>query len=422
MSIRRNTFWNLAGTGLPLLIGVITIPYLVRKTSIESFGILTLVWALIGYFSLFDFGLGRALTQQVSSVRSEGSHAQLPSLVKTGLWFTVATGTLGALALLAISDQLAYDWLKVSAPLQLDAYHALLIAAAGIPLTTVTTGMRGILEGYEDFKAVNLLRMVLGTANFGLPALSVMWVSTSLTSMVVSLVCARVVVALVHFWLIYKRLPAGWLSSHLDTSNLRILLSFGAWITVSNVVGPLMVTADRFVISSVVGAGIVAYYTVPHEGLSRILILPASLTSALFPRMAFVFTNNVAEARRLYKRSLLLITLVLVPICILVALVSKWVLTIWLGGEFASQSWLVACFLAAGVMFNGIAFAPFAAIQATGDARSTAYLHLIELTLYIPFLFACLHFYGIVGAAIAWSLRAGMDLVALLVIAKNKGL
>jgi O-antigen/teichoic acid export membrane protein len=422
MSLKRNTLWNLAGAGLPLLIGIVTIPYLITILGIEAFGVLTLIWALIGYFSLFDFGLGRALTQQVAKARSEGLLAELPSLVKTGLWFTVATGLAGGLVLATLSDQLAYSWLKVSPSLQTSAYHALLIAAIGIPFTTVTSGLRGILEAYEDFKVVNLMRIVLGAANFGLPALSAIWFGPSLALMVVSLVCARVLVGLAHLWLTHQKLPAGWISGYYETSRLRTLLSFGAWMTVSNVVGPLMVTADRFVISSVLGANMVAYYTVPYEGLSRVLILPAALTSALFPRLAFVMSNNAAESRRLYKRCLLLVAFTLVPICVLIAAGSKFGLTIWLGEEFAEKSWIIANILVAGVMLNGIASVPFAVIQASGDARTTAYLHLIELAIYIPTLFICLHYFGLVGAAITWSVRTGFDLLALLIIARRKGL
>ena len=85
MSLKRNTIWNLIGTGLPFLLGAVTIPYLVKHLGIEGFGILTLVWALIGYFSLFDFGLGRALTQQVSTCIASNDRSKLPHLVKSGL-------------------------------------------------------------------------------------------------------------------------------------------------------------------------------------------------------------------------------------------------------------------------------------------------------------------------------------------------
>lgn len=420
MSLKRNTLWNLAGTGLPLLIGAVTIPYLIGKIGIEAFGVLTLVWALIGYFSLFDFGLGRALTQQVAVARSAGLHAQLPSLVKTGLRFTTATGVAGGLILAAFANQLALHWLNVSVPLQPSTRQALLIAATGIPLTTVTTGLRGILEAYENFKVVNLLRIGLGAANFGLPALSVMFIGGSLAWIVTSLIAARAVVLLAHVWLVYQEMPAGWASARFSKENMRGLLSFGIWMTVSNIIGPLMVTADRFVISAVLGASVVAYYTVPFDVLTRVLVVPGALTSALFPRLAAVMTTDVAEAKRLYQKSLKTIIAVLIPICLLIAVGSKWGMTLWLGQEFAEHSWTIVCVMAAGVLLNGIAYVPFAAIQAAGDARATAFLHIFELMLYLPLLFLSLKMYGLVGAAVAWSARVCIDLIVLLIFSKTK--
>ena len=419
MSLRRNTLWNLAGAGLPLLLGAVTIPYLIRMTGVEAFGVLTLVWVLIGYFSLFDFGLGRALTQQVAAARSAGFHAQLPSLVKTGLWFTAGMGVLGGLILAALANQLALHWLKVSVPLQSSTHQALLIAAIGIPLTTVTTGLRGVLEAYEDFKVVNLLRMGLGAANFGLPALSVMFVGNSLAWMVAGLIAARAIVLLAHLWLVHQKLPTGWASARFNNENMRSLFSFGIWMTVSNIIGPLMVTADRFIISAVLGASVVAYYTVPFEVLLRVLVVPGALTAALFPRLAAIINTDNDEAKRLYKNCLKIITAVLVPTFVVIALGSKWGMTLWLGHDFAEHSWRIVAVMALGLMLNGIAHVPFAAIQAKGDARTTAWLHIFELLFYIPLLFFCLKHAGLMGAAVAWTTRAFFDLVALLLLVKR---
>lgn len=92
MSLKVNTVWNLLGTGLPLLVGLFTIPFLITRIGVEAFGILTLVWALIGYFSLFDFGLGRALTQQVASRLAARQPDQIPALLTSGLLFTGLAG------------------------------------------------------------------------------------------------------------------------------------------------------------------------------------------------------------------------------------------------------------------------------------------------------------------------------------------
>ncbi|WP_348683260.1 flippase [Acidovorax soli] len=422
MSLKRNTIWNLAGAGLPLLLGAVTIPYLIKNIGVEAFGILTLVWALIGYFSLFDFGLGRALTQQVAAMLSARQYMQLPNLIKTGLWFTAVTGIIGGMILAALADQLAIHWLKVSVLLQPSTQKALIVAAIGIPLTTMTTGLRGILEAYEDFKVVNLLRIGLGAANFGLPALSVMFIGNSLIWMVVSLIAARAIVFFAHGWLVYRKLSDDWRASRFNKSTMRNLLSFSLWMTVSNIVSPLMVSADRFVISTVLGASMVAYYTVPFEVLIRILIVPGALTSVLFPRLAAVMATDWPEAKRLYRKSLKIIALALFPICILIALTSKWTMALWLGRDFSEISWPIVSIMAVGVLLNGLASLPFAAIQATGDARTTACLHILELAIYIPALFFCLKFFGLIGAAIAWSLRVGVDLIVLLICAKRRKL
>jgi len=55
-SLVGNTLWNLAGTLLPLLVGLVAVPLLLRSLGIERFGMLSLIWMLTGYFGLLDSG------------------------------------------------------------------------------------------------------------------------------------------------------------------------------------------------------------------------------------------------------------------------------------------------------------------------------------------------------------------------------
>jgi len=57
--LARNVLWNLLGTGAPLLVAIVVIPVLIEGLGIERFGVLTIAWMVVGYFSLFDLGLGR---------------------------------------------------------------------------------------------------------------------------------------------------------------------------------------------------------------------------------------------------------------------------------------------------------------------------------------------------------------------------
>ena len=57
--LARNTLLNLAGQVIPLLVGLATIPYVVKGLGNEGFGILSIAWVLLGYFTLSELGLGR---------------------------------------------------------------------------------------------------------------------------------------------------------------------------------------------------------------------------------------------------------------------------------------------------------------------------------------------------------------------------
>ena len=48
------------GSLIPMVVALVAIPIMLEKLGLERFGLLTLAWLIVGYFSLFDFGLGRA--------------------------------------------------------------------------------------------------------------------------------------------------------------------------------------------------------------------------------------------------------------------------------------------------------------------------------------------------------------------------
>ena len=67
----RHTLFNLVGLGAPLFVALVSIPMLLQELGVPRFGLLTLIWAVVSYFSLFDLGLGRALTQSLARILAQ---------------------------------------------------------------------------------------------------------------------------------------------------------------------------------------------------------------------------------------------------------------------------------------------------------------------------------------------------------------
>lgn len=420
MNIKINTFWNLFGSILPLIVGILVIPMLIKHAGLESFGVLTLIWALIGYFSFFEFGIGRALTQRIAYKLARKDGNEIVYQVRAGLLFALMAGIIGGMVVASLAEPLALRWLKISEPLQEASRQSFLIAAFGIPLATLTGAMKGVVEGFEEFAEINIIRVFLGMANFGFPLFAVILLESSIQAMVVSLIVARILAMGAHLWLMFKKINWRTLAStKVRANDFRDLLKFGLGITVSNIVSPLMTAADRFFISASLGAAVVPSYTVPSEAIQRILIIPGAFAGALYPR----FSSEKFEKRRtaLYRRSIILTILLMLIICVPVGLAAKAWLTLWVGEDLALKSWMVALVLSIGMIFNGIAQIPYASVQARGDSRSTATLHLIEALFFLPILYFAIREMGVVGAALAWSIRALIDLMLLIYIESRHG-
>lgn len=406
--LTRNAMWNLLGSGLPLLVGLIAIPPLIHGLGTEGFGILSIAWLIIGYFSLFDLGLGRALTQVVAEKVGAEQLDSIPALTWTALILMVVLGIIGGLVMAELSPWIVQRALKISAHLQYDTLRSFYMLALSIPIVISTAGLRGILEAYQRFDLVNAIRIPMGLFTF-LGPLLILPFSKNLFPIVTLLIIGRAVVWVAHLVLCLRVVPALRYNVRVDRTLIKPLLHIGGWMTVSNIIGPLMVYFDRFLIGAVVSVAAVAYYATPYEIVTKLWIVPSALAGVLFPAFSAALIQDRAYAVRLLERSVNHVFLILFPLSLVIVTFAYEGLHLWVGREFAANSSFVLKWLSVGVFINSLAHTPFAMVQGAGRSDLSAKTHIIELPFYLLALWWLLSIYGIQGAAVAWVVRVSVD-------------
>jgi len=93
--IAKNTIFNLTGQILPMVAGVVTIPFIVRGLGAAEYGILSIAMMLLGYFNIFDLGLSRATVKFVAENLDPENVHKVPELVWTSLSLLVGLGIIG---------------------------------------------------------------------------------------------------------------------------------------------------------------------------------------------------------------------------------------------------------------------------------------------------------------------------------------
>jgi O-antigen/teichoic acid export membrane protein len=375
------------------------------------FGVLTLVWMLVGYFCIFDLGLGRALTRMAAERLGAGRDDEVPGLFWTSLVMMIGIGSAGSALLAVVAPWLVNDVLTIEPELRAEALTSFRIVCLGLPVVITTMGLIGMLEAQHRFALINLVRVPMGAFTF-LGPVCVLPFSRSLPAVVAVLIAGRVIEWLVYFVSCLAVVP-GLGRPRFHRCLVGPLLGFGGWMTVSTIAMPVMVHIDRFLIGSVVSVAAAAFYATPAEIVVKLLIFPRALVSVLFPSFSAHLQREPAATARLYSRSIKYLLLACFPLALGVVALAYEGLLVWLGPVYAARSAPVMRWLAAGIFVYSLAYVPYSLIQGAGYPRMTALLHLAELPLYLLVAPMLIRRAGIVGAAAAWFIRVNIETVVM---------
>lgn len=411
--IARNTFWNIVGLCTPILVAIFCMPPMIRGLGTDQFGLLSLVWMLVGYFTIFDMGIGRALTRIAAERIGQGREQDLPALFWTSCVIMFVLGLVATAIVWVIAPWLATSALRVPVEMQAETLKSFRVVALSLPVVVMTAGMIGMLEARQRFGLINLIRVPVGSFTFIGPLL-VLPFSRNLFPVVLVLLAGRVVEWLSYFTMCLREMPELRHGFRWDSKEVKPLMCTGGWITVSTLIMPFMVHIDRFLIGSLLTVGAVTYYATASEIVVKLLVFPRAWVSVLFPTFAAHFGQRQGQTTDLFARSLSGLMGMLLPVILVVIAFTPEGFRIWLGEDFAVQSTPIMRWLSTGIFIYCLTYIPFSFLQGIGRPDIPARIHLVEFPLFVALAVAMIKAFGISGAAMAWAIRAFLEFIVML--------
>jgi O-antigen/teichoic acid export membrane protein len=394
----------LVGALLPLGLSLVTVPLYLRLVGIERYGVLQISWLLLGYFGLFDLGLGRATAFRIAALRNAPASARAETFW-SALAVNIAMGCIGGVVLWIVGRYALVDHAHVSAALQAELAASVPLLALGVPIATVTGVLTGALQGRERFLETNSIS-VTSTALFQVLPLAIAFtLGPRLPMLLLAALCARGL-ALV---------PLA-LRCHIDLTRhqpiavrvdrMRDLLSYGGWVTLSAVFGPMLVIADRFAMGATLGMAAVAIYSIPYNMASRIAVLPSALTNALFPRLSAAVPD---EARAIGEQALRVLMGLISPPVLIAVLAADPLLRLWVGAKMGIAAAPIARVLIYAFWFNALALVAFTRLQARGRPDLVAKILIAQIPPYWLGLYFAVSHQSLLGCAVVFLLRLVAD-------------
>lgn len=410
MSIARNTLLNMAGIGVPVIVSIVTVPLYLHAIGLERYGILSICWIAIAYFALFDFGVGKALSQRMAASLHQ------PEAVRSALFWTGLT-TSTALALVAAFlsftvAAFALPRMTFETPMiAREAQAALPLLAMVFPTIIIGGALSNTLAAHERFGVINSIEVLSSSAGMAGPVVAAYAWGPELPKMLGMILLSRVLAVIAMAVTCRTVVPVrGFVFPRI--SQITPLLRYGGWASLSDASTPILSVWDRFAIGMVLGASAVPLYSIPNTLVTRLTLLPAALSRSLFPQLARVDSE---EADRIVGRTVSGLAAIMTPLC-LMAIIGTWpFLSLWIGPVLAQKVVDLAYIFVPGLWMNALAVVPYTLLLAQRRPHVAAWIHAGQVLPYMGLLYGAMLYGGLTGVAILWTFRAGIDALLFLI-------
>jgi len=392
-------------------LAVIALPFIVHGLGDEQFGLLSICWLMRGYVSFLDLGMGQATINLIASRISGGKMDEAGRILRTSMVMGIGLSIVFILLFEVLYELGLAAFLNLSPSIMGEARISLQIFAIGIPPVLLMGVLRSVPLSMNRFDLVNILQTT-GAVLQWVGSIAVIYFGGGLIEVIALFVATRYLIATILFLYVRQVFPlfhAGPATG--GESHFRTLLAFGGWVSIAQIIGPLLLVLERVIISRTSSPEWITYFAVPQDTLLKLVIIPMSLASTLYPMVSarWGLPEGAEFARRIYHDSVRYTYYVLLPVVFVGVVFGGDLLRIWLGPTFAEKSGDVIALVAVGILFHALAQLPNTLILGSGRPKITARLLLVEM---VPYLALCYWFtsmWGIRGAASAWLIRVVIE-------------
>lgn len=399
-SLAINTLSNFFRYAVEMVVLFILTSKTVRTVGVDQFGLWSLIFSVVGFFTLLDFGLMTGTVKYVSECRGSGNIDRRNRIVSS-LFFVYILLSLAALAgLLAFSFFFNSIFSIPEEQKNESLWLFWIVAFRAVVLNLPLSLFMGLLFGEQRIALINLFKSasavlygVVGwatlTKGYGIVGLA--WIN--LAAMLIEHAC--------YVFFSYRFLQNLHISWKLaDRSAFAEIASFSMYQFIVNISTLVLTRSDPIIIKIFMPLSAVAVYSAALKIAENVRLLVKQTINALTPLIGELHGAGETEKIRLIllygtKYAFALVVFLSVPIC----LFGKDIIRIWVGDSFL-DAFPVVCILC-GVMILTIPQLTASNILAmTGRHRYTAWASVCSIGINIGVTVVLIQFWGLVGVAL----------------------
>jgi O-antigen/teichoic acid export membrane protein len=319
----------------------------------EEYGIYLLIAALVGYFSLFDMGIGQSLVKFIAEYHAKGEKEKVNEVVNTAFFIFLGIGAVGSVGLFILGS-FVIDYLKFADADQLFKARALTyILAIAFSTSFSMAVFKGVLRGMQKFVLLAYIAFASSLINVCV-TVWVLWMGFGVIELVLYTVTSSFFGPIAVSWFAKRELPYLEIKrSFINRKIIRSLFGLSMLLLLLFIFNKIVFYTDNLVIGWwFVGTGMVTIYVAAHQLYS---IPSRAINNALQAMMPAASELDAKEKRLALQLLLTKVSKYCLALLFMLSLptifMSEHILNYWLGDEYGAY-FLVANILIISIFFD----------------------------------------------------------------------
>jgi len=408
--VRHNIFANFAGKAWIAIMSLAFVPLYIKLMGVEVYGLLGIFMSVGALLSLLDMGLSATLSRELSRLSCVDNSAQETSnLVRTFELVFWGVGALIGCLIMLTAPFIARYWINAGDLGFETVEYALMLMGMSIALQWPSGIYSGGLSGLQNQVALNLLRSIVVTVQHAGAVGVLLLVSPSILTFFAWHTLMSLVSTLALRWWLWKSLPKKVGAELLSRPEFSTALLLKNWRFASGVSGIALTTllltqVDKIILSKMLTLEHFGYYMLAFNVANTLNNLVSPISSALQPRLTqLISANDQVSLIALFRKGTQLLSNVLFPIAITIALFSKHILILWLGdNEVSNSSHLLLTLLVTGTAINALVALPYSLQLAFGYTKLVFHANIVAVMVLVPLMVLMTTVFQGLGATSTW--------------------
>ncbi len=398
LRLASNAFANLLGALVPAAVALATVPIVVHRLGDASYGVYSLVTAIVGYFAVIDINVTAGSVKFIAGFNARKDQHGIDQTVCFGLVIYALLGLLGALGLFGAAGYLVTGVFSVPPALVPEAIATLKLAALGFFIGQLQNYLHSVPQALMRYDIVSAIEIVFGTL---VPLLTVAVLLLGYGLFEVVLV--RVLASAAHCMVLWQRI--GRLLPRLalrwpGRAIRRQLTGFSAYSFLSRFASLSYTHADKLIIGALAGVTALAWFTVAATLANRLLGLTYRLSGVLFPAAsALAASGELARLDAVYLKATRYVVFLNAAIMVLVAVFADQILRYWMNPVYARHGALVLAVMAVSQFLDSLTSLPSLVNDGMGYPRVSGLFALVRAFAGLAVVYLGVAGWGIDGAA-----------------------